>query len=118
MSLRIIKRDSFKRGDTAAFIYQFTQPYAGFNWAAVTVDCALTSVEAPTDNTAAITRLAQPLTVDSSNTASYIFQLTPAEAKTLVPGTSYIDECQLKQGTTYVTTPVTGQTKIAQDFII
>jgi hypothetical protein len=118
MSLKIIKRDSFKRGDTAAFIYQFTQPYAGFNWATVTVDCALTSVEAPTDNSAAITRLAQTLTVDSSNTASYTFQLTPAESKALIPGTTYIDECQLKQGSTYVTTPVTGSTKIAQDYVI
>jgi len=118
MSLRIIKRDSFKRGDTASFIYQFTQPYIGFDWSVVTIDCSLTSNTAPTDNTGAIIRLAQTLTVDVSNTASYTFQLIPAEAATLVPGTTYTDECQLKQGTTYVTTPVTGQTKIAQDFVI
>lgn len=119
MSLKIIKRDSFKRGDTASFVYQFTQPYAGFNWSAVTIDCVLTATDAPNDNSsAAITRLGQALTVDSSNTASYTFQLTPAESKALIPGITYIDECQLKQGTSYVTTPVTGQTKIAQDYVI
>lgn len=119
MALRIIKRDSFKRGDTPAYIYQFTQPYAGFNWSGVTIDCALTAQDAPADNTgAAVSRIAQTLTVDGSNTASYTFQLTPTESKALVAGTTYIDECQLKQGTTYVTTPVTGQTKIAQDYVI
>lgn len=119
MALKMLKRDSFKRGDTASFIYQFTSPSVGFNWALVTVDCAFTSVEAPTSNAGAITRLAQPLTVVAAdNSASYQFQLTPAESAALVPGTSYTDECQLKQGVLFVTTPVTGKTTIAQDFII
>jgi hypothetical protein len=118
-SLKVIKRNPFKRGDTACFQYVFTQPYAGFNWATVTIDCALTTAAAPTDNTtAAITRIAQPLSVDTSNTATYNFQLTPSESAGLIPGTTYTDECQLKQGGIYVTTPVTGQTQIAQDYVI
>lgn len=117
--LKVIKRNSFKRGDTAAFNYTFTEPYAGFNWSGVTIDCALTDVDAPTNNSgAAAVRLSQTLTVNADNSAYYVFQLTPAESAALVPGTTYIDECQLKQGTTGVSTPVTGQTTIAQDYII
>jgi hypothetical protein len=79
--LATIKRDSFKRGDTACFRYDFTEPYAGFDWSAITIDCALTSVEAPNDNTgAAAVRTAQSLTVNADNSATYLFQLTTAEA--------------------------------------
>jgi len=115
-----IKRDPFKRGDTVTFAYVFTQPYVGYSWTGVTIDCALTAVDAPTNNTgAAAVRTAQSLTVDVDNTATYLFQLTAAESNALVPGTTYKDECQLKESSgTYVTTPITGETKIVQDYII
>lgn len=117
---KVLTRTPFKRGDTACFIYKFNPPYANFDWSDVTVDCALTNIDAPTSNTgAAATRLDRALEVDSANVASYGFQLTFAESKTLVPGATYKDECQLKQsGSLYVTTPITGQTKILQDYVI
>lgn len=120
MAQKVIKRDPFKRGDTACFAYVFTAPYVGFNWATVTIDCALTAVGAPTDNTsAAAVRSAQSLTVDADNVATYLFQLTTAESNALAPGSTYKDECQLKEsGGTFVTTPITGQTTIAQDYVI
>lgn len=118
-SLKIIKRESFKRGDTAAFTYNFTQPYVGFDWGTITLDCALTDIAAPADNSgAAAVRTAQTVTVNPDNSAYYTFQLTVLESDALVPGTTYIDECQLKQSGTYVTTAVTGQTTVAQDFVI
>ncbi len=114
-----IKRDPFKRGDTANFVYVFTEPYDGFDWSTVTIDCSLTAVEAPSDNSgAAAVRTGQALSVDSDNTASYSFQLTEAESEALVPGTTYYDECQLKQSGTYVATPITGKTTIKQDYVI
>lgn len=120
MAVKPIKRDSFKRGDTACFVYEFTEPYDGFDWSGVTIDCALTAVEAPSTNTgAAAVRTGESLTVDADNVASYHFQLTAAESNALVAGTAYKDECQLKESSgTYVTTPITGQTTIAQDYII
>lgn len=119
MATKVIKRDEFKRGDTAGFMYVFTEPYAGYDWTNVTIDCSFTAVEAPNDNTgAAATRIDQVLVVDSSNTASYLFQLTETESQSLIPGATYKDECQLKENGTYKITPVTGQTKIVQDYII
>ena len=119
MALKIINRPSFYRGDTAAITYKFTEPYSGVDWSGITVDCTLTSVTAPTDNSgAAAIRTAQAVTVNSDNSAYYTFQLTIAESNALVPGTTYIDQCQLKQSGLYVSTAVTGQTKIAQDFVI
>lgn len=119
MALSFIKRDSFKRGDTAAFNYQFSEPSPGFDWSTITLDCALTDVNAPNDNSgAAAIRTAQTVTVNTDNSAYYIFQLTPAESNALIPGATYIDECQLKQGTSYVSTAVSGKTKIAQDYVI
>lgn len=119
MSLKTIKRQPFKRGDTACFLYNLSPPSVGFDWSTVTVDCALTAQTAPTDNTqAAAIRTSQPLTVNADGTASYAFQLTLAESQALIPGTTYIDECQLKQGGLYATTAVTGQTVVAQDYII
>lgn len=118
MALKVITRQPFKRGDTACFLYNFTAPSTGYDWSGVTVDCALTSQDAPSDNTgAAAIRTSQPLTVNADGSASYSFQLTVTESKALVPGTSYIDECQLKQGV-YATTAVTGKTTVAQDYVI
>lgn len=120
MAQKTIKRDPFKRGDTACFAYVFTEPFVGYDWSTVTVDCAFTAITAPTDNSgAAAVRTAQSLTVDANNTATYLFQLTTAESNALVPGTVYKDECQLKEsGGTFVTTPITGQTTISQDYVI
>lgn len=120
MASRPIKRDSFKRGDTANFTYEFTAPYVGYNWSNVLVDCTFTSVDAPSDNTgAAAVRTGQALSVDANNIASYSFQLTAAESNALIPDTTYKDECQLKESSgLYVTTPVTGQTKVEQDYVI
>src|ERR1044072_3121036 len=117
--LKTIDRGQLKRGDTACFAYVFTQPYAGVDWTTVTIDCALTAETSPASNTGAVaTRTAQSLTVDSSNTATYLFQLTPAEAANLVVGSIYHDECQLKQGTTAVATRITGKVVIVQDYVI
>lgn len=119
MAITVTRRDPFKRGDTACFAYVFTEPYAGFDWSGVTIDCAFTRIQAPNDNTgAAAVRTAQTLTVDGDNTATYLFQLTKVESAALVPGGVYKDECQLKEGASYLTTPVTGQTTVEQDFVI
>lgn len=118
-ALKVIKRDPFKRGDTVAFLYQFDPPYAGFDWTTVQLDCALTDIQAPTDNTgAAALRQNQALTVNSDNSAYYVFQLTHTESLTLTPAATYQDECQLKQSGTNYITPVQGQTTISQDYII
>lgn len=119
MAENTLKRKPFKRGDTACFVYEFEPPYDGFSWSGVTVDCAFTAIQSPSNNSgAAAVRLDQTLDVDADNVATYLFQLTKAESAALVPSSVYIDECQLKQGTDYLTTPVTGQTKIQQDYII
>lgn len=119
-TLKTINRGQLKRGDTACFVYRFTAPSAEYSWGNTTISCALTDVLAPSDNTGAVaTRLNQILTVDSAdNSASYTFQLTIAEANTLVVGATYKDECQLKQDGAYVTTPVTGSVQIVQDYVI
>jgi hypothetical protein len=116
---KTIKRDPFKRGDTVVFVYEFTEPYDGFDWSTVTIDCSLTAVAAPTDNTgAAAVRTGETLDVDTDNTASYSFQLTEEESASLVPGTKYKDECQLRQSGDYLVTPITGETLVKQDYVI
>jgi hypothetical protein len=118
-ALKVIKRDPFKRGDTPNFRYEFDPPYVGFNWATVQLDCAFTKVGSPTDNSgAAAVRLNQALTVNADNTAYYNFGLTHAESLTLVPGATYNDECQLKESGTNYITPIQGETKILQDYVI
>ena len=117
--LTVIKRDPFKRGDTPVFRYEFEPPYVGYDWSTVLLDCALTSVDEPTDNAAAAAvRLNQALTVNPDGTAYYLFQLTHAESLTLVPDDTYRDECQLKEGGTNYLTPIQGETVIAQDYVI
>lgn len=118
-ALKVIKRDPFKRGDTVCFQYEFDPPFVGYDWSVVLLDCALTMVSAPTNNTgAAAVRLNQTLTVNPDNSALYIFQLTHAESITLVPGKTYIDECQLKEGGVNYLTPIQGKALIEQDYII
>lgn len=118
-TLKVIKRDPFKRGDTVAFMYQFQPPYSGFDWSTVQIDCAFTNVTAPSDNSgAAAVRINQPLTVNPDNSAYYLFQLTHAESSSCTPGATYQDECQLKQSGTNYLTPIQGQTIVQQDYII
>lgn len=108
----------FKRGDTPTFRFNFTDPYVGFDWSAITLDCALTDETAPTTNAGAnAIRLNQTLQTDADG-AYYEFTLTVAESKALTPGGSYMAECQLKQGSTSVATPVTAKVKVLQDYII
>jgi hypothetical protein len=120
MALKIIKYEPFKRGDTPVFAFTFTQPATGFNWATVTIDGAITAVEAPNDNTgASVSRLNQTLTVDASNTASFNMQPIVAESRALTAGGTYRVEVQLKDnGGTNVATAVTGQVTILQDYVI
>lgn len=115
----VIQYDSFYRGDTPVFAYEFSQPYAGFSWSGVTADYAMTDIEAPDDNTgAAVVRLAQPLTIDGDNNASFQVQPTVVESKALTAGSKYMVQVQLKEGSTNVATPVTGKVKVLQDYII
>lgn len=116
---KVIKYASMKRGDTPVFGFQFLKPYDGFNWSVVTADIAMTAEAAPTTNAgAAMLRIGQGLTVDSEGNATVTAQPTPTESQALKPGIEYTVEVQLKQGTTNVTTPVTGKIKVEQDFII
>jgi hypothetical protein len=117
---KVIKYDSFYRGDTATFGFRFTQPYVGYDWSNVKLDTAMTNVSSPNDNNgAAAIRLNQSLTVDSSNNAYYGFQLTAIESKALTPGETYKVQAQLKENSgTNVVTPITGEVEIAQDYII
>lgn len=117
---KIIKYDSFKRGDTPVFAFAFTEPTVGYSWAGITVDAAITDIQAPVDNVGAgVIRLNQSLTIDASNTATFTMQPTVAESKALTPGSTYKVEIQLKQSSgAYVTTPVTGQVLVEQDYII
>ena len=119
MAQKIIKYDSFKRGDTPVFGFTFTPPVVGFVWSGITVDGSITSVAAPNDNTgASVLRTNQTLTVDSSNVATFTMQPTVAESKAMTPGTEYKVEVQLKEGSSNVTTPVTGTVKVLQDYIV
>lgn len=115
-----LKRPNLKRGDTRTIRYKFTEPAPGYDWSGITVDCAFTNVTAPSDNAGAdAVRIAQSLVVDpDDNSAYYDFKLTPAEAMALTVDNEYHDEIQLKDGTDTVTTPVTGKTKVVQDYII
>lgn len=117
--IKTIDRGELKRGVTACYQYNFTPPYVGYDWSVVTVDCALTAVGAPQDNSGAVaTRLNQALTINVDNTATYLFQLTETESKNLVPGSEYKDECKLRENGTYAVKPVTGKMKIVQDYVI
>lgn len=117
--LKVIQYDSFKKGDTPVFAFQFTPPYAGFDWSTITADIAMTDVSNPIDNSgAAMLRLAQTLTVDASNVATVNAQLTTTESKALNVDSEYKVEIQLKEGTTNVATPVTGKVTIIQDYVI
>jgi hydrogenase maturation factor HypF (carbamoyltransferase family) len=78
----------------------------------------LTDVQAPADNSGAdAVRLNQPLQTNA-NGAYYEFTLTIAESKSLTVGATYMAEVQLKQSGTVVVTPVTGKTKVLQDYIV
>lgn len=110
--------DPFKRGDTPTFYFSFSNPYVGFDWSGITLDGAMTSVQAPADNTgAAALRLNQSLVTDAQG-AHYQFTLTVAESKALTVGAQYEVECQLKQGTTSVATPATAKVKVLQDYVV
>jgi len=109
--------DSFKRGDTPTFRFSFSNPYAGFDWSGVTLDAAMTNIEAPENNLgAAVLRLNASLTTDSQG-AHYDFTPTIVESKALIVG-DYKIEAQLKQGGTTVATPVTVKVKVLQDYVI
>lgn len=116
---KIIKRDSFKRGDTVCFQYLFQPPFAGYDWTQVRVNCALTAQTAPNDNTlAAAVRTNQSLTINTDASAYFLFQLTHAESAALTVGTTYTDECQMIENSTNYLTPIQGQSTVAQDFYI
>lgn len=115
---QIVTLDPFKRGDTPTFRFTFSNPYAGFDWSGITLDGAMTSIQAPDDNTgAAAVRLNQSLTTNATG-AYYQFTLTIAESKALTIGAQYTVECQLKQGGTTVATPATAKVKVLQDYVI
>lgn len=119
MALNVVAQlDPFKRGDTANFRFAFSNPYVGFDWTTVSIDGAMTAVDAPSDNSGAVAvRLSQPVVVDAQG-SHYDFTLTVAEAKALVVDAQYNVECQLKQGATSVATPATGRVKVIQDYVI
>ncbi len=120
MASRIIKYDSFKRGDTPVFGFTFTAPSLTFNWTTILIDAAMTSNTAPNDNSGAgLLRQNQTLTVDAANNAYFYLQPSVSESKALTPGATYSIEVQLKDTTnTNVATPLTGQVTILQDYII
>ena len=108
----------FKKGDTPTFQLFFKNPSPDFNWAGITIDVAMTDVQAPTTNAgAAAIRLGQSLQVGNGG-VFYDFLLTVAESKALEVGAQYFVEGQLKQGTDIVVTPVTAKVKILQDYIV
>lgn len=115
-----VKLESFKKGDTPIFGFEFDPEDTTFDWTGYTIDCALTSVEAPTDNSGAgASRIGQPLVVDASKVATYDFQLTELESKALAADGEYRIEAQLKDaGSVNVGTPITGKIKVEQDYII
>lgn len=113
----VISVESFKRGDTPTFRFSFSNPYAGFDWSGISLDGAMTNVQAPSDNTGAAALRSNQALVTDSNGAHYDFTLTVVESKALIVG-DYKVEVQLKQGTTTVTTPVTVKVKVLQDYII
>ena len=119
MAVQTITVNDFKRGDTPTFRFNFSDPYEGFDWTGITVDCAMTDVQAPEDNTgAAAVRLNQTITVGVDGVAYYEMTLTVTESKALDPGATYVVEAQLKQGGTLVVTPLTVKVKVVQDYII
>ena len=114
----VVSLDPFKRGDTANFRFQFSNPYIGFDWTSITLDGAMTTIDAPSDNTgAAAVRVGQTLVTDAQG-AHYDFSLTVTESKSLIVDSQYNVECQLKQGATSVATPATGRVKVIQDYVI
>lgn len=116
---KIIKYTAFKRGDTPQFGFVYTPPFVGFVWTSILVDAAITSVDAPNDNTgASVVRLNQTLTINADNTASFSFGPTIAESKLLTPGSTYKVEVQLKESGVNVATPITGQVDVVQDYVI
>lgn len=119
MATNIIKYSPFKRGDTPNFGFTYSAPYAGYNWSVVTVDAAMTSIDEPINNTgAAVLRLNQPLVINLDGSAYFGFGPTITESKALLPGVTYTVEAQLKEGANVVTTPVTGQVLVQQDYVI
>jgi hypothetical protein len=120
MTLRTIKYDSFKRGDTPVFGYTFTAPVDGFVWTGITADFAITDVESPSNNSgAAVVRTNETLTVNSDGSASLSLQPTVEESNAFSPDTEYNVELQLKDsGGSNVATVITGLVKIVQDYII
>src|SRR3954470_18567762 len=96
---KTIKYSSLKRGDTPVFAFTFTAPTAGYSWAGVQADFAMTVVAAPTDNTgAAAKRINQAVNDNGNGTATFSVQLTTAESNALIPNSDYTVEVQLKEG--------------------
>lgn len=112
--------DPFKRGDTPVFVFNFTLPSAGYSWTNILVDAVMTSVASPTDNnSAAVKRIGESLTIKPDGGSTFQFQPTPEESRALVPGTEYMIEVQLRDtANPNVATAVTGKVKIIQDFVI
>lgn len=118
MANQEVKLESFKRGDTPTFRFDFTDPSSGYNWSGVTIDCVMTNVEAPANNSgAAATRIGQVLT-EESGSAYFDFTLTASESNALEAGSEYKVEAQLKESGTTVLTPVTAKVKVLQDYAI
>lgn len=117
MANTIKQLESFKRGDTPTFRFEFTSPYDGFDWTTITVDAAFTAVEFPTNNSgAAALRLDQPV-VEFPTGAYFEFTLTPTESNALKTETEYKVEAKLKSESVVVT-PVTCKVRVLQDYII
>lgn len=120
MATKVIKYDSFKRGDTPVFEFIYSAPTEGFDWSGIVADIAMTDVDDPNNNSGAgIYRANVSLTINVDNTATLSMQPTVVESKALTPDTDYKVEAQLKDaGDTNVTTPVTGIVHVEQDYVI
>lgn len=117
---KIIKLDSFKRGDTPVFTFTFSPPSASYDWSGTTADFAMTNVAAPTTNAgAALLRTALSLTTDADNNASISVKPNTTESGAFIPGTEYTIEVQLKDtGGANVATAVTAIVTVEQDYVI
>lgn len=117
--LRVIKMDSFKKGDTPVFEFNFSAPFDGFSWTGVVADMALTNVSAPTNNAGAgMVRTGISVTDNGDGTGTVSEQITAVESAALVVS-PYKIEVQLKDGGgANIATAATGKLTVVQDYVI
>ncbi|RYF61372.1 MAG: hypothetical protein EOO27_02365 [Comamonadaceae bacterium] len=120
MANKVIKYDSFKRGETPTFYFDCSQPYEGFSWTGITGTIVLTNLQSPNDNTGAgVKRESINPSVDpATNIATYSMKPTVEESKALLPNITYKVELKLMEGTENVVKPITGEVKVIQDYAI